>query len=1657
MAFVAQSPKDAHFLIPVDVPVANVDIATHVLPVRSGTADLGNVNLQFRDLHLSSNAFTQRAYVGDHVSISSKGVGTGLKFTGNNQSTFSIYKEAVPAAGVSTGGNNIIVQCGGVECEDYFKVLANGADARLVVNSHNGRVGVGMHVPEYKLDVDGNIQLFVQNKKKQLSNYVNKFNVRDYGAIGDGLADDTDAINAALLAAASNDMLYFPAGMYKNNQLDGIALIETCQRCVISSNFVTMNCLTGGLGGISIDKCSAVAVLNNVVTLTKTDRPGFCTPNNQGPSSRLQVNGNHFADNMGGGVFLRTGPGGATTYSHVVNNLVQNNAVFGIRVDDGSVWNIVSHNQSIDNTASAANNVINAGGVNNEVHRNMSQRPLINKLDMHDNLGVNTRTPEYPLDINGSAILRERFDVDGSIEVRGAKSTLRGNTVAPIRVLVGPTNPGSLLNGIVVENTTNTANQHAVLALRTAGTAAGNPYVAYDVAGNVQSWTHGIDQADKGKFKLRTGLTFPAGVDRMTVEPAGAVLITGNSLCVNGSVQDGQDGTRILREANGNVYVDVRNTTGPRGFIFRTGTTTGTETVLTELDGQAGAIRLNGNTAITGTNHTCSGNVAIQGTNVTVASDVLGLTNNSSTLACNTLAVTAAVSAQASTPALSLFGNTTAALSGATLTVGNTSTASLALHGTSSTHTCNTLAVTATVSTQTSTPALSLFGTTTAELSGATLTVGNVSTASLALHGTSSTHTCNTLAITAAVSTQTSTPALSLFGTTTAELSGATLTVGNVGTASLALRGTSSTHTCNTLAVTAAVSAQTSTPTLNLFGTTTTELSGATLTIGNVSTASLALRGTSSTHTCNTLAVTAAVSAQTSTPTLNLFGTTTAELSGASLTVGNASTTTLAIRGTNTNVNANALSINNNSTILTCNTMAVTAAVSAQASTPALSLFGTTTAELSGASLTVGNASTTTLNIRGTNTNVNSNALSINNNSSTLTCNTLAVTAAVSAQASTPALSLFGTTTAELSGATLNVGNVNTTTLNIRGTNTNVNSNALSINNNSSTLTCNTVGVTAAVSGQISAPTLSLFGTTTANISGATLNVGNASTSSLVVTGATIQTNASASATVTTPTLSLFGTTTTNIAGSTLNVGNASTTTLSIRGGSVGVTGPTTLNNSLNVSGTSTLSTLSAGSSTLSSLTVSGSSVFNSGGTMSGSFSLNGNLFLGSGNRLYYNGSAFGWYQLDYRPSLSEISGNLDASRVSGLASVATGGNLDASKVTGNFSSMTIANNSGGNIQLTLINNSARAGIQLFGAGSNNPAQITTQKLPQVPRCLPPHVTDEWGTTKYDLETAEVKRKVYRVPFFEEDPNTSKRELRAHIVPCDPAEEGTSRQPPRVPDAEKRLVALWCKRERWVAIRRRGGDGKAKTAGSPAQSQKRGEQRRSRVLLWDVEKEYKALTDEEVKKVVLYPEVLHCTGSGGPQQQKAPEPEHVAVMSPIQALLLLPPLGVAVVVPLGVASALRSRPSSLPLLSASLSDNPPAPPQESSAAEGSSPTSSPPGVLLSSHETNSSSVDSAADTADSSSPPLSEPTFDARLAASAAAMSNGSGSGEGAHAGHLRLYVEDQGTGKRSNAFCVCLKTDRSGTYITRLPPMAVGRICIGWELQGSQLVMRVV
>src|SRR5881296_1480898 len=40
-------------------------------------------------------------------------------------------------------------------------------------------------------------------------------NVRNYGAVGDGLVDDTDAVQAAIDAAPVGSVIYFPTGTYR--------------------------------------------------------------------------------------------------------------------------------------------------------------------------------------------------------------------------------------------------------------------------------------------------------------------------------------------------------------------------------------------------------------------------------------------------------------------------------------------------------------------------------------------------------------------------------------------------------------------------------------------------------------------------------------------------------------------------------------------------------------------------------------------------------------------------------------------------------------------------------------------------------------------------------------------------------------------------------------------------------------------------------------------------------------------------------------------------------------------------------------------------------------------------------------------------------------------------------------------------------------------------------------------------------------------------------------------------------------------------------------------------------------------------------------------------------------------------------------------------
>lgn len=139
-------------------------------------------------------------------------------------------------------------------------------------------------------------------------------------------------------------------------------------------------------------------------------------------------------------------------------------------------------------------------------------------------------------------------------------------------------------------------------------------------------------------------------------------------------------------------------------------------------------------------------------------------------------------------------------------------------------------------------------------------------------------------------------------------------------------------------------------------------------------------------------------------------------------------------------------------------------------------------------------------------------------------------------------------------------------------------------------------------------------------------------------------------------------------------------------------------------------------------------------------------------------------------------------------------------------------------------------------------------KPSNVLRCLPVKVTDEWGTTKYDMESGGPKRKVHRVITMEKSSTTGKVELRSKAVPCQLQQDGSSSAgPPPVPRGAQQAVALWCKREKQRAARRREG-------GSRQDEGRRSAQRRADGL-WCLEKEMADLTEEDVMKAGQYPEV----------------------------------------------------------------------------------------------------------------------------------------------------------------------------------------------------------
>ena len=104
------------------------------------------------------------------------------------------------------------------------------------------------------------------------------------------------------------------------------------------------------------------------------------------------------------------------------------------------------------------------------------------------------------------------------------------------------TNESPITNGIFVYNDQDSANQDASVAIRVAGTSAGDPFLSFDIA-NEYGWAWGMDNSDGNKMKLGANWHTVSNDTKMTIDTSGNVGIGTNNPLSTLQVGDGTSST----------------------------------------------------------------------------------------------------------------------------------------------------------------------------------------------------------------------------------------------------------------------------------------------------------------------------------------------------------------------------------------------------------------------------------------------------------------------------------------------------------------------------------------------------------------------------------------------------------------------------------------------------------------------------------------------------------------------------------------------------------------------------------------------------------------------------------------------------------------------------------------------------------------------------------------------------------------------------------------------------------------------------------------------------------------------------------------------------------------------------------------------------------
>ncbi|MBI3174655.1 MAG: right-handed parallel beta-helix repeat-containing protein, partial [Chloroflexi bacterium] len=183
--------------------------------------------------------------------------------------------------------------------------------------------------------------------------------------------------------------------------------------------------------GIYVDSSNHITITNNHVTYAGI---------NAGPDQHQQ------------GIFVRN-----TTYSTISGNITDHNSCIGIRLINGSDYNLISNNISFDNTSSIAYPVVTISDAAGIEMTGSSHNTIVNNITYgNEDAGIN-------LYVNSSAVGSTYNVVVGNLSYGNGDHGIDNNN-SPYNTIVGNTVQGNGTTGINFEGDAGKGSHHATVA-----------------------------------------------------------------------------------------------------------------------------------------------------------------------------------------------------------------------------------------------------------------------------------------------------------------------------------------------------------------------------------------------------------------------------------------------------------------------------------------------------------------------------------------------------------------------------------------------------------------------------------------------------------------------------------------------------------------------------------------------------------------------------------------------------------------------------------------------------------------------------------------------------------------------------------------------------------------------------------------------------------------------------------------------------------------------------------------------------------------------------------------------------------------------------------------------------------------------------------------